>query len=128
MPPLSPEVQQTYDALGYDPKKVFEALVELQRAFARNDFDAFVKLASLPLRINHGAERMVVKTRAELRRHRELVFSAHNADVVKKQKFESLLLRDEGAVVGEGELWISGTCTDTEKKPCHYGITLINVQ
>jgi hypothetical protein len=128
MPPLPSEVQQTYDALGYDAKKVFEAFVELQRAFDKNDFDAFVRLASLPLRINRPGERLVIKNRAEIRRHRALIFSPHNAQVVKEQKFEALSLRDEGAMVGDGELWISGACTDTEKKPCHYGVTAVNAQ
>ena len=128
MPALEPDVKQTYDALGYDPKKVYEALVEVQRAFARNDFESFLKLASLPFRINRKpAPPIIVKSRQDLRRHRDLIFSAHNATVVKAQKFEDLVLRDEGAVVGNGELWISGTCTDGGKAPCRYGVIMLNV-
>jgi hypothetical protein len=48
--------------------------------------------------------------------------------VVKEQKFENLLLRDDGAVLGDGELWISGNCTDGDKTPCRYGVTMLNVR
>ena len=129
MPSLRPRQQQEYEALGYDPKKVFDAFTRLQRAFARKDFESFVKLVAFPLRIDSsdGGPAAVVNSAQDLRPYRERIFSSHNATVVKTQKFEALSLKDEGAVVGKGEFWISGTCTDGEGKPCAYNVTLVTL-
>ena len=128
MPALSSRRQQEYDALGYDPKKVFAAFIKLQRAFGKKDFDAFVKVVTFPLRITlpDGTAKSIER-QDDLRVYRPLIFSAHNATVVRSQRFQSLSLRDEGVALGNGELWISGTCTDGEAQPCSYGVTLVTL-
>jgi len=129
MPPLSPRRKQEYEALGYDPRKVFVALQRLKQAFARKDFDAFAQLATYPLPIarKSGAP-LTVQNAAELRPHKDLIFSAHNTALVKAQSFQNLLLKDEGAALGKGEFLLSGTCTDGGDKPCVYGVTAIDLR
>jgi hypothetical protein len=129
MPPLSPRRQQEYEALGYDPKKVYVALQRLKRAFARKDFEAFAKLATYPLPINRkSGAALTAQSAAELRPHKDLIFSAHNAAVVKAQAFQTLTLKDEGAAVGQGEFLLSGNCTDGGDKPCEYGVTAVDLR
>ena len=129
MPALSARRKQEYDALGYDPRKVFVALTRLKQAFARKDFEAFAKLVTYPLPINRkSGAALTVQNAEELRPHRELIFSAHNAAVVKGQAFQTLSLRDEGAAVGKGEFLIGGNCTDEPGKPCAYGVTAIDLR
>ncbi|HXU82309.1 MAG TPA: hypothetical protein VN914_12995 [Polyangia bacterium] len=129
MPPLPARRKQEYEALGYDPKKVFAALTRLKAAFAHKDFEAFAKLVTYPLPINRKSGGVVtVEKAADLRPHKELIFSAHNAAVVKAQTFQALLLKDEGAAVGKGEFLISGTCTDGGDKPCEYGVTAVDLR
>jgi hypothetical protein len=129
MPALSARRQQEYDALGYDPKKVFVALTRLKHAFARKDFEAFAALVTYPLPIQRkSGTPLTARNADELRPHRALIFSAHNAAVVKAQAFQGLGLRDEGAVVGKGEFLISGACTDGADGPCAYGITAVDLR
>jgi len=129
MPPLSPRRQQEYEALGYDPKKVFAALGKLKQAFARKDFEAFARLVTYPVPINRkSGGALTVDSADQLRPHKDLIFSAHNATVVKTQAFQTLTLKDEGAAVGKGEFLISGNCTDGGDKPCAYGITAIDLR
>ena len=129
MPPLSARRKQEFDALGYDPKKVFIALGKLKQAFAHKDFEAFARLVTypLPLQRKSGAA-LTVQNAGELQAHKDLIFSAHNAAVVKGQAFATLTLKDEGAVVGKGEFLISGSCTDGGDKPCNYGVTAIDLR
>jgi hypothetical protein len=128
MPPLPARRKQEYEALGYDPKKVFAALNRLKRAFARKDFEAFAKLVTYPVPVERKSGSLTVQDAAELASHKELVFSAHNAAVVKAQTFQALTLKDEGAAVGKGEFLISGACTDGGDKPCEYGVTAIDLR
>jgi hypothetical protein len=129
MPPLSARRKQEYEALGYDPKKVFIALGKLKQAFARKDFDAFTRLCTYPLPILRKSGASLTAENAEqMRPHKDLIFSPHNAAVVKAQSFQTLSLRDEGAAVGKGEFLISGNCTDGADKPCVYGVTAIDLR
>jgi hypothetical protein len=129
MPPLSARRKQEYEALGYDPKKVYAALTRLKAAFAHKDFEAFARLATYPLPINRkSGAALTAQNAAELRPHRDLIFTAHNAAVVKAQAFQTLILKDEGAAVGKGEFLISGTCTDGGDKPCEYGVTAVDLR
>jgi len=129
MPPLPPRRRQEYEALGYDPKKVYGALTKLKAAFAHKDFEAFAKLVTYPLPVQRrSGGTLTVQNAAELRAHKDLIFSAHNAAVVKAQAFQSLLLKDEGAAVGKGEFLISGSCTDGGDKPCEYGVTAVDLR
>src|SRR5687768_15018371 len=129
MPPLSPRRQQEYEALGYDPKKVFTALGKLKQAFARKDFDAFARLVTYPVPINRkSGGTQTVDSADQLRAHKDLIFSAHSAAVVKAQAFQTLTLKDDGAAVGKGEFLISGSCTDGGDKPCAYGVIAIDLR
>jgi hypothetical protein len=129
MPPLSPRRQQEYEALGYDPKKVFAALNRLKEAFARKDFDAFARLVTYPVPIQRksGAP-LMAENAGQLQPQKDLIFTARNAAVVKGQAFQTLTLKDEGAVVGKGEFLIAGNCTDGGDKPCSYGVTAIDLR
>jgi hypothetical protein len=129
MPALPPRRKQEYEALGYDPSKVYLALVRLKQAFAHQDFQAFAALVTYPLPINRkSGAALTVQNAGELRRQKELIFSPHNAAVVKEQAFQTLTLKDEGAAVGKGEFLISGACTDGGDKPCQYGVTAIDLR
>jgi hypothetical protein len=129
MPPLSPRRKQEFEALGYDPKKVFAALAKLKQAFARKDFEAFARLVTYPLPINRkSGVPLTVENAEQLKAQKDLIFSAHNATVVKGQAFQTLTLKDEGAAVGKGEFLISGNCTDGGDKPCAYGITAVDLR
>ena len=129
MPPLSARRKQEFEALGYDPKKVFIALGKLKQAFAHKDFEAFARLVTYPVPLQRKSGAALTVERAEqLRPHKDLILSAHNAAVVKAQAFQTLTLKDEGAAVGKGEFLISGTCTDGGDKPCNYGITAIDLR
>jgi hypothetical protein len=126
MPALSARRQQEYDALGYDPKKVFAAFTRLKRAYARKDFEAFARLVTYPVTIERKAGPVTIKDAAELTQHREALFSPRMAAAIKVQSFQSLTLKDEGAMVGR-QFLISGACTDGGDRPCEYGITSISL-
>jgi hypothetical protein len=64
MPPLPARRKQEYEALGYDPKKVFAALTRLKAAFAHKDFEAFAKLVTYPLPINRKSGGVVTVEKA----------------------------------------------------------------
>jgi hypothetical protein len=129
MPPLTPRRKQEYDALGYDPKKVFIALGKLKQAFARRDIEAFAKLVTYPLPITRkSGGALTVQNTEELRPHKDLIFTPQNIALVKSQAFGTLTLKDEGAVVGKGEFLISGSCTDGGDTPCNYGVTAIDLR
>jgi hypothetical protein len=127
LPALTARQRQEYDALGYDPKKVYEAFSKLKQAFARKDFEAFARLVTYPLTINRkGAPALAAKDAQELRQQKDLLFSPALAALVRAQSFQKLALRDEGAMVGEAIL-ISGACSDGGDVPCHYGVVAVTV-
>jgi hypothetical protein len=126
MPAISSRRQQEYEALGYDPKKVFVAFDRCKRAFARKDFDAFARLVTYPLTINRKGGPITIPDGAALASYKDQIFAPRHVALVKAQSFQSLSLKDEGAMVGT-LMMISGTCTDGGDKPCEYGVTVVNL-
>lgn len=128
MPAISARRQQEFEALGYEPKKVFAAFDRLKRAFARKDFEAFSRLVTYPLTVNFRSKAgaATVADAAALAPYRDQIFAPRNLALVKAQSFQGLALEDEGAMVGN-VFRISGTCTDGGEKPCEYGITVVNL-
>lgn len=87
-------------------------LSSLQAAFRANDRRSIVAMIGFPLRVNYaGGARQYRDARSVLRDF-DRIFTPKVKAAVLKQKAASLFVRDQGAMVGDGELWFSETCAN----------------
>jgi hypothetical protein len=96
-----------------DPARVREILVTLQRSVQKHDAAAVAALVSYPITINpHTANTIRIRTEEAFVDHYDQIITPHVTDVIEKQRYEDLFVNDQGAMLGDGEVWIAGICKD----------------
>lgn len=95
-------------------------LDRLKAAATANNVAAISKAVLYPLKLNERQERKIIKDGAELKKIFSSVFTKKILKAIKTQKFEDLFCRDQGAMIGEGEVWI-------DEKNGKIGIVVINL-
>ncbi len=104
------------DMVG-DPAKFQQMMASLQQAVAKHDAAAVAALVSYPITVNpHTRTAMnVSKSQTFIARY-DKIMTPHIADVIEKQKYGDLFVNSQGAMFGNGEIWIAGICKDKECK------------
>jgi hypothetical protein len=92
-------------------------LSRLQSAFSANDRRSLVSLVQFPLRVNGSGRTRLYRDAASLERDFDRVFTPKVRNAVLRQSAKDLFVRDQGAMVGNGELWFSQTCTNESCSP-----------
>lgn len=114
---------QKNNARATAPKWVLEDgayrtfLGELQAAVRSNNRPAVVRLIRLPLRVNFSAgARTYRESRSVLADH-DRIFTPRVKQAILTQRFENLFGRDQGVMIGNGEVWFDHVCRATSCSP-----------
>jgi hypothetical protein len=95
-----------------DHVKVHNLLTQLQAAVAKHDAPAVAALVHYPIKVNPGKKPVTVKNEKEFVRDYDRIITNDIADAIFKQKYENLFVNSQGAMIGDGEVWITGFCRD----------------
>jgi hypothetical protein len=89
-------------------------LARLQRAARAGDRRAVIGLIGFPLRVNFAAGARVYRDARSVERDFDRIFTAKVKAAIARQRADSLFVRDQGAMIGNGELWFRETCTNAD--------------
>lgn len=120
------EVDQAIsDNLG-DPAAYHEAFDALQQAVAADDPAEIAKWVQFPINVRIADKAVTLDDVDAFVKAYPDFFSQDIKDAVTGQKFEDLLISYQGAMFGNGQVWINGTCrTDA----CEYvDVRVITIQ
>lgn len=92
-------------------------LSRLQAAVKANDRGAVIRLIDFPLRVNFAGGARVYRDATSVERDFDRVFTAKVRRAVLNQRSDKLFVRDQGAMVGDGELWFRETCSNSNCSP-----------
>ncbi len=87
------------------------ALHQLQQAVAASDPRRIEPLLSFPLQVTQG-QHSSRWSRAKFRSNQRLLFNDKVRRAIAQQSADSLFRNSRGAMVGDGEVWLSGVCTN----------------
>jgi hypothetical protein len=87
-------------------------LSRLQTAVRDNDRRAIVRLTAFPLRVNSNGSSRLYRNGQAIERDFDLIFTASVRRAILAQKPDQLFVRDQGAMIGSGQLWFDRTCPD----------------
>lgn len=104
-PELAPAAR--FRIAGLEEAEVRATFEALQRAVQAEDREAIADLVALPMRI--GSTR--VRTRAELLRELDRVWTPAVQRAVLAQRFDQLFVNAQGVMVADGVLWLGGVCS-----------------
>ncbi|MEO6390902.1 MAG: hypothetical protein ABIP75_03560 [Pyrinomonadaceae bacterium] len=80
-------------------------LVKLQTAVAAGDKNAVAGLVSFPMRWHHGMKVGSVRGRSAFLKNYDQLLDQKVRDAIAAQKPEELFVRDQGTMIGTGEVW-----------------------
>jgi hypothetical protein len=95
-----------------DHTKVHQILTDLQQAVAKHNPAAVAELIHYPIKVNPGKKPFTIKTEKEFIKDYDRIITPDIQDAILKQKYDTLFVNSEGAMIGDGEVWISGFCRD----------------
>lgn len=107
--PVAPESSLVCNlgVTGIEDKAAFiKFFSELKTAFASKDQDAIGKVMLFPFKVN-GDKRYSVKDMAEFKKKFNSIFTKKITDAVVSQDIGNLFCRDQGVMIGSGQVWIT---------------------
>jgi hypothetical protein len=112
-----------FAAAGIDDPKAFIKMFEVAKtAVAAGDKEAVAELVLFPLRVNAETSREVTSKEAFIAQYDTIITDPVKA-ALAKQKVDELFVRDQGVMVGAGEIWFGASADE----PQDYGIIAVNL-
>jgi hypothetical protein len=99
-----------------DHVKVHTILTTLQQAVAKHDAPAVAALVHYPIKVNPGKRPFTVKSEKDFIKDYDRIITPDISAAIFKQKYENLFVNSQGAMIGDGEVWITGFCRDKSCK------------
>jgi hypothetical protein len=122
----APDVDARLDALfgAHQPYRDF--LAALQQAVAARDKPAVAAMVSYPLRVRlAGHQRTIRGPRAFIALYHHII-DGRVQQAIAQQRYDTLLAKDSGVMIGDGVVWFGGTCSDPRCSTQSLKITAIN--
>jgi len=92
-------------------------LAKLQSAVRSNNRGAIVGFVGLPLRVNFAGGARVYRDRKWIERDFDQIFTAKVRSAILAQRADRLFVRDQGAMIGDGEVWFRESCPNRACSP-----------
>jgi hypothetical protein len=96
--------------------KVQQILTTLQQAVAKHDAATVASLVHYPIKVNPGKKPFTIKNEKAFIKDYDRIITHDIQDAIFKQKYENLFVNSQGAMIGDGEVWITGFCRDKSCK------------
>jgi hypothetical protein len=99
-------------------QKYADFLSRLQSAARAGNHGEIIALIDFPLRVNAapGGAR-IYRDPASVERDFDRIFTARVKRAILRQRAERLFVRDQGAMIGDGEVWFDQTCPNAACSP-----------
>jgi len=97
------------DLLG-DPAAFHDAFVAIQQAVEDDDPDALAEWVQFPINVRIGDAMQTLKNADDFDAAYPDVFTPEIKSAITDQRYEDLHVTYQGAMFGDGQLWISGIC------------------
>jgi hypothetical protein len=126
--PLVPDAFRKRAAeLGYDLEGLWATFHRLKSSYESRDISALWAISAVPLLLIDEGRRIDIHTLNELERLKQSVFSDKARGIVIKCQFPSLFLNSEGAMIGNGEVWIKDACIEATCTRSKFVIATIDI-
>jgi hypothetical protein len=92
-------------------------LKRLKSAVRTDDHDVVLKLIGFPLRVNSNGRLRLYPDAGSVRADYDRIFTPKVTQAILGQRFDRLFGRDQGLMIGDGEIWFDHTCTNPSCSP-----------
>lgn len=106
------DLNKSIDMLIGDHVKVQHLLAELQQSVASHNAAGVAALVHYPIKVNPAKRPFVVKSPKAFIADYDRIITQDISEAILKQKYDALFVNSQGAMLGEGEVWITNFCLD----------------
>jgi hypothetical protein len=92
-------------------------LKRLQGAVRANDRGAVIKLIGFPLRVNSNGRSRFYRDARSVRADYDRIFTPGVTRAILGQRADQLFGRDQGLMIGNGQVWFDHVCTNPRCSP-----------
>ena len=92
-------------------------LTKLQAAVRADQRPTVISLIAFPLTVNGAGRPKTYRDRASVERDFDRIFTPRVKRAILAQKADELLVRDQGAMIGDGEVWFDRSCPTAACSP-----------
>jgi hypothetical protein len=124
---LPEEFRKRALALNYDLAKLWAAFSRVKASYRSRNVVALWRVSRVPLLVIDNGRRFEVRSLSQLGRLSHIVFAVKIRNAVAQCNFTSLFLNSDGAMIGDGELWIRETCQGAECRNSKFLVSTIDV-
>jgi hypothetical protein len=124
---LPEEFLKRASALNYDIAELWAAFSQVKACCRSRDLADLWRVSTVPLLVIDQGKRSEVKSLDQLRGLDRIVFAAKISEAVARCRFAALFLNSDGAMIGDGELWIKEVCEDAECKKSRFLVSTIDL-
>jgi hypothetical protein len=124
---LPDEFLKRASALNYDLNHLWATFSQVEASYQSRNLAALWQVSSVPLLVLNNGKRLQVKSLPQLRKLGRLVFATKIRNAVLQCNFAALFLNNDGAMIGDGELWIKAACEDAKCTKTKFRVTTIDL-
>ena len=106
------DLNKSIDMLIGDHVKVQHLLADLQQSVASHNAAGVAALVHYPIKVNPGKKPFTVRSQKEFIKDYDHIITQDISEAILKQKYDALFVNSQGAMLGEGEVWITSICLD----------------
>ena len=104
------EVDKSISDLLGDPAAFHDAFIAIQQAVENDDPDALAEWVQFPINVRMGDAVQTLKDAEDFDTAYPDLFTPEIKNAIIDQRYEDLHVTYQGAMFGDGQLWISGIC------------------
>jgi len=109
----SDEARGRIDKLLGDADQYEHVFKELQQGVASGDRAAVATLMRYPLRVDTDGNTREIADAATFQREYDSIVTPPVARAITAQSFDTVFANWQGVMIGNGQVWLNGTCEDT---------------
>jgi hypothetical protein len=114
----SARLQAPNPATVISPDRAYGAFLSRLKSAARSgNRRAMIGLISFPLRVNAASGPRTYRDAKSVERDFDSIFTPKVKQAIAQQRPDKLFVRDQGAMVGSGELWFDHICSNSSCSP-----------
>ncbi|MGL4692790.1 MAG: hypothetical protein ACRCWE_11785 [Stenotrophomonas maltophilia] len=107
--PANGDVRQRIDQVLGDAAQYEAVFKAFQKAVNGGDRAAVVEEVRFPLNIANGAK---ITGPGEFQRNYERILTPAVRKAIAAQKFDDVMVNQQGVMIGDGQVWLNGACLD----------------
>ncbi|MGB0133994.1 hypothetical protein [Dokdonella sp.] len=118
-------VDATIDEVLGDHATYRKVIDSFKHAVASHDASSAAKLVRFPIDVDVKGRKLTLDDAAAFEKHYEAFMTPAIVKAIVETSYADVLVNAQGVMLGQGEVWISGTCTDNECKAVDVNVITI---